>query len=169
MANSSETDLQDKVLHSEIQEFGSVALLYDIANRLDIVKIIDDVVPKRNQGTSVGMYCLIEAINRAVNPVSTKKLSDWFTSTALPIITGNRAKAFSAQNFWNNTSISKEQIDLMETNILNKILETYSIDTSQIIYDATYVNLKKMRPLISNISYLIQMCMILFNILSTKN
>lgn len=50
MVNESGKSLQDQVLYAHEVTFGSVALLYDIAMRLDIVSIIDEVVPKRNQG-----------------------------------------------------------------------------------------------------------------------
>ena len=73
MVNKSGKSLQDQVLYAHEATFGSVALLYDIAMRFDIVSIIDEVVPKRNQGASVGMYILTAAINRAVSPASTNQ------------------------------------------------------------------------------------------------
>jgi transposase len=136
-ALSYEQPLQERVLYSHVMEFGAVTLLYDLAARLGIVSIIDSVVAKRKQGASVGMYILMEAINRAVAPTSTLRLEDWFSGTTLPSLTGIKANAYTAQNFWNNTNIAEESIQEMENEILKTIFQSYDIDTSHIIYDAT--------------------------------
>jgi transposase len=134
---SAEKPLEDRVLHSEEVEFGAVALAYDIADRLGITEIIDSFLPKRKQGASIGMYILTAAINRVVNPTSKSGLSDWFADTCLPFITGCKPSLFTPQNFWNNTSISADDVDRIEEAILRKVIDTYQIDTTHIIYDAT--------------------------------
>jgi len=101
------TSLQERVLYSNASEFGAVALLYDLASRLDIIGLIDGVIHKRKQGASIGVYILTAAINRAVAPSS------------------------------NNTCISSHDINDMEDAILRKMITSYDIDTSHIIYDAT--------------------------------
>jgi transposase len=138
MAHSAMKPLQQRALYSDETDYGAVTLLYDIANRLDVTKLIDACIPKRRQGASVGMYILTEAINRAIAPSSTKGLKEWYANTYLPCLTGIRPPAFTPQNFWNNTSkILETDIETMENAILSKMLETYNIDTSHLIYDAT--------------------------------
>lgn len=132
-----ETPLQNRVLYSNEIEFGAITLLYDIACRLDIVGIIDKKLPKRKQGATIGMYILTEAINRAVAPATTVKLEEWFSNTCLPSLTGISSKAFTAQNFWNNTDIEESAIQDIEDAVLKTIIDNYEIDTSHIIYDAT--------------------------------
>ena len=132
-----EKPLADRVLYSDEAEFGAVALIYDIASRLGIVDIIDSILPKRKQGASTGAYILTAAINRATNPTSKSGISEWYSGTCLPMITGLKPSVFSHQNFWNNTCISAEELDRVEEAILERIIDTYDIDTSQIIYDAT--------------------------------
>lgn len=134
---ASEASLQDRVLYSDVSAFGDVALLYDIASRLHIRELIDRMVPKRKQGASVGTYILTAAINRATAPSSTNGLKEWFSGTCLPVLTGISPNAFTPQNFWNNTCISEADIEVMEDAILEKMIATYDIDTSHIIYDAT--------------------------------
>jgi len=134
---SAEKPLQERVLYSDEADFGAVALIYDIAKRLGITDIIDSILPKRKQGASVGAYILTAAINRATNPKSKYGLAEWYSGTCLPMITSLKPSAFSPQNFWNNTCISAEDIDRVEEAVLEKIVDTYDIDTSQIIYDAT--------------------------------
>ena len=134
---SAEKPLADRVLYSDEAEFGAVMLLYDIANRLGITTIIDSILTKREQGASVGMYILTASINRAVSPSSKSGLSEWYADTCLPYITGLKPSVFTSQNFWNNTCISAEEVGQVEELILRKVLDTYQIDTTRIIYDAT--------------------------------
>ena len=44
---------------------------------------------------------------------------------------------FTSQNFWNNTCITADEIDKIEEVIIKKVVSTYQIDTTHIIYDAT--------------------------------
>jgi transposase len=134
---SAEKPLERRVLHSEESAFGATMLIYDIASRLGISEIIDGVLPKRKQGVSVGAYILTAAINRATDPTSKSGLSEWYANTCLPFAIGYRPSAFTPQNFWNNTCISAENVDCMEDAILKKVVDTYNIDTTHIIYDAT--------------------------------
>ena len=137
MALESGKSLQDQVLYAHEVQFGSVALIYDIAMRLGMVDIIDEVIPKRKQGASVGMYILTAAINRAVAPTSKRGLKEWYEHTSLPFMTGLKPSLFTAQNFWNNTDITIEQIRQIEDKILERALITFDIDLSSVIYDAT--------------------------------
>ena len=132
-----EKPLADRVLYSDEADFGAVALLHDIAQRLGITETIDSFVPKRKQGASVGAYILTAAINRATNPTSKSGLAEWYANTCLPAITGIKPSAFTPQSFWNNTCIPAETIDRIDEAILRDVIDAYDIDTSWIIYDAT--------------------------------
>jgi hypothetical protein len=61
-AQGDENALQKRVLYSSVYDYGMVALLYDLAIRLDFVAIIDSFTPKPRQGASVGIYMVIEPI-----------------------------------------------------------------------------------------------------------
>jgi transposase len=134
---SAKSSLQERVLYSDVSEFGAVTLLYDIASRLEITNIIDRIVPKRKQGASIGSYILTAAINRATAPSSTNGLKQWYSSTILPSLTGLKPQVFSPQNFWNNTCITEEEINCIEDAVLSRMISDYDIDTSHIIYDAS--------------------------------
>jgi len=136
-AVSTEQSLERRALYSDIAEFGAVSLIFDIATRLGITEIIDSIVPKRKQGASAGVYILTASINRATAPSSKSGLSEWYANTCLPFVTGHKPAVFTPQNFWNNTCISAENVDRIEEAILKKIVDTYNIDTTHIIYDAT--------------------------------
>ena len=137
MAMDTGKSIQNQVLYAHEVQFCSVALLYDIATRLGVVDMVDAVVPKRKQGASVGMYILTAAINRAVAPTSKRGLKEWFEGTSLPYITGLKSSLFTAQNFWNNTDISADQLRKIEDNLLEKEKEVFGVDLNNLIYDAT--------------------------------
>jgi transposase len=137
MIHLAEKPVQERVLYSDEAEFGAVLLLYDLAERLGIVDIVDCIIPKRKQGASVGAYILTAAINRAVSPTAKSGLSEWYSNTCLPLVTGLTPAMFTAQNFWNNTCISLSELDQIEEVVLRKMVKTYQIDMSHIIYDAT--------------------------------
>ena len=137
MASDNGKSIQDQVLYAHEVQFGSVALLYEIAAKLKVVDIIDSVVPKRNQGASVGMYILTAAINRAVSPTSKSGLKEWYEKTSLPYITGLKPSLFTVQNFWNNTDITIDQLRTIEDKFLEKAKEVFHVDLDSLIYDAT--------------------------------
>jgi transposase len=134
---SAESSLQDRILYSDESDFAAPVLLFDIASRIGIVGMIDELIPKRKQGASTGMYILTATINRAVAPSATSGLEKWYSGTCLPLLTGIKPSAFTPQNFWNNTCISMKEISACEDSILKKIINSYDIDTSHLIYDAT--------------------------------
>lgn len=137
LASNTGRSIQDQVLYAHEAQFGTVALLYDFASRLGVVDIIDSIVPKRKQGASVGMYILTAAINRAVAPTSKSGLKEWYERTSLPYITGLKSSLFTAQNFWNNTNITSEQLRQIEDKLLEKQTEVFDVDLNNLIYDAT--------------------------------
>ena len=134
---AADSPLDEQVLYSDVAEFGSVMLVYDIACRLDIVSIIDSILPKRKQGASVGTYILTASINRATKPTSKSGLEEWYANTSLPMALGFSPSVFTPQNFWNNTHITEDKLDLIDEAIIKKVVDTYQIDTTHIIYDAT--------------------------------
>ena len=64
-------------LYSQSLDFGAAVALYDLAERLNLVALINRLAGKRQQGVSVGHYLLLAALNRALAPTSKSKLADW--------------------------------------------------------------------------------------------
>jgi hypothetical protein len=61
-------------LYSQSLDFGAAVALYDLAERLNLVALINRIAGKRQQGVSVGHYLLLAALNRALAPTSKSKL-----------------------------------------------------------------------------------------------
>jgi len=64
-----------------VEEFGALAALWSIAERLDLVGMIDRVGPKRAQGVSIGYYLVLAALNRVVAPRSKAQIGAWYDKT----------------------------------------------------------------------------------------
>jgi len=63
------------------REFGLTAALLSIADKIGFVKLVDDVIVKRNQGATIGQYMLVAAFNRCSSPTSKSKIGEWYDWT----------------------------------------------------------------------------------------
>lgn len=121
-----------------ISEFGSVAALLGIAERLGLVDLINSSVSKRVQGLSVGHYMLIAALNRCVAPCSKQRLGDWFESTPLVRLTPARKSQLSSKRFWDNMGhVSRETINAVENALATRVVEEFRVDPHGLLFDAT--------------------------------
>jgi len=132
--NSSIPDVKEAV----ISEFGAVAALFDIAKRMDLVEIINQNVPKRNQGLSVGHYMLIAALNRCVSPKSKSKIGDWFLNTPLRRLTPATKSQLTSKRFWDNMKyLDQDSIDTIELALSEHLIKRFKVDTRCLLFDAT--------------------------------
>lgn len=128
----------DTPKYSVVLEFGAVMALYDVAKRLGVVELINQVAPKRAQGLSIGEYMLIAAINRAVDPTSKSKVAPWFAKTFLDRVIPAKAQHLSSQRFWDHmNALSEQAIREFEDVFTRKIVQTYGLSLDCLIYDAT--------------------------------
>ena len=135
MQSSSELDTPK---HSVVLEFGAVIALYDLAKRLGVVDLINQVAPKRAQGLSVGEYMLVAAINRAVNPTSKSKLASWFAKTSLDRFIPAKSQHLTSQRFWDHMgALSEQAIEKFEDVFTRKVVQDYGLSLDCLIYDAT--------------------------------
>lgn len=121
-----------------VTEFGAVAALYDLAKQLDLVALIDRHVPKRGGGPSVGTYLLVAILNRCVAPCSKAGIAEWFQETALRRLISIEARQLSSQRFWDNMDrVSPEAVAAIERVVVQRMVEAFAIDLSQVLFDAT--------------------------------
>jgi transposase len=125
-------------LYSSVLDFGAAAALYDVAERLDIINIIDGIAAKRKQGLSVGTYLLIAAINRAVNPTSKSDIGKWYEKTILSSLIPASGKQLCCQRFWDNMcKWTDDDIQKFEEIFIPSIIKRYHLSTKCLVYDAT--------------------------------
>jgi transposase len=133
-------------IETEVAAFGDAAALFDIAQRLDLVPLLDSILPaKRHQGLSVGQYLLLAAINRAVSPTSKLQFTDWYRQTALTRLLPADPAALSSQGFWNHMDlVTADHVLECEKQITQRLIQRFQLDLRALIYDGTnfftYIN-----------------------------
>ena len=133
-------------LETEVAAFADTAALFDIAQRLDLLPLLDSILPaKRHQGHSVGQYLLLAAINRAVSPTSKLQFADWYRETVLTRLLPADPAALSSQNFWNHMDlVAAEHILECEKQITQRLIQRFQLDLRALVYDGTnfftYIN-----------------------------
>lgn len=120
------------------RDFGLVAAIFDIAQRLQFVEMVDGVVPKRLQGATVGQYMLIAALNRCVSPTSKNQIGEWYEETVLPRLINVESQLFTSQRFWDNMDLmTTEDIVELQIQLAKKVIETFGVDLRVLLFDAT--------------------------------
>jgi transposase len=130
---------------AEIANLGDVAALYDQAEKIGLVECIDALVPKRDQGLSVGQYMLLAAINRAACPTSKAQLADWYRRTVLTRLIPASAEQLSSQAFWQHMDkIGEKDIEAIEQEMSRRLVERLQLNLRTLVYDGTnffsYIN-----------------------------
>ncbi|MCX7049668.1 MAG: IS1634 family transposase [Candidatus Sumerlaeota bacterium] len=121
-----------------IYQTGGVAALARIAQRLGLTEIINAVVPKREQGPSVGEYILLAALNRAIEPCSKLAMGAWYEETVLRRLWGYGAEAFSSQRFWDHMDrIEESHIVQIQERVLASVKTNFGLDSGLLLYDTT--------------------------------
>jgi transposase len=133
-------------LETEVSAFGDVAALFDVAQRLDLVPLLDSILPaKRRQGLSSGQYLLLASINRAVSPTSKLQFADWYRQTTLTRLLPADPAWLSSQNFWNHMDrITPEHVLEFEKQMAQRLVDRFQLDLRALVYDGTnffsYIN-----------------------------
>lgn len=118
--------------------FGDVATLYEIADQLGIVELINSAVDKKVADVSVGEYFLIAAINRACHATSKNGIAHWYKRTALQDIMKIHSKKLTSQNFWDAMDFVEEShiLDIEET-IWKNLYQKWNVNLDLLMYDTT--------------------------------
>jgi transposase len=146
VASSEASRQPPQPLETDVAAFADVAALFDIAQRLELVPLLDSILPaKRHQGLSVGQYLLLAAINRAVAPSSKLQFADWYQQTVLTRLLPADPAWLSSQHFWNHMDlVSAEHILQFEKQMAQRLIERFQLDLRALVYDGTnfftYIN-----------------------------
>ena len=125
-------------LRAQVRSWGGVAALYDLAQQLQLVELIDGIAPKRQQGPSLGQYLLVAAINRCLAPTSKLQMPAWLRSTPLPGWFGWSAQRFSSQRFWDNMELlTEDKLEAMSQALSRRVIDTFHLDLSSLVFDCT--------------------------------
>lgn len=127
-----------KMLYKSMN-FGRSAALWQVAQKIGLVEIIDKVAGKhRDQNLSLGEYMLINIINRCISPTSKSQLSSWFSRDYFSLIFSIQPEILNAQTYWNHFQLlDEEKIAEIELELTKKVLQHYSLDLSGLLFDPT--------------------------------
>lgn len=123
---------------ARVMEFGGVAALYDVAQQLGVVALIDQRVPKRRQGPTVGQYILVAALNRCLAPTSKLQMPVWLRTTPLPRWLGWPPDAFSSQRFWDHMELLDEPaLAALSEAFARRVVDAFHVDVASLVFDCT--------------------------------
>lgn len=122
-----------------ICEFGASAAVWDMAQAIDLLAILDRHLPKRgSQAPSVGQYILIAALNRCIAPCSKALISDWYQKTALRRLLPLSSGQLTSQRFWDNMQrVGQKQIVAIERDLARNTVSRFGLDLHCLLFDAT--------------------------------
>ena len=136
----------EKAIEVEVKQFGTVVSLWQQAQELELVKIIDTIVPqKSHREISIGTFLTVGAINRAICPTSKNGIGSWMKKTVLPRLIEEEASAFDSQSFWDAMEqVEPEHIAAIEESLWKVTLQHYNVISDTLFYDnsnfATYID-----------------------------
>lgn len=142
-------------IKTETIEFGLIAALLHVAEKLKLVNIINQATNKREQGFSVGDHFLFAALNRCVQPTSKRQLKEWIDSTILQKIHSNIKVNLDSRAYWTHFRyLSDEIIELIENKLVHAIRDTFGVQLNELSFDPTnfftYINPRKPNQTLTN-------------------
>jgi len=126
-------------LYAEVFQWGLPEALWKECSLADVVRHIDKLCPKRDQGLTTGQYIAIAAINRAMSPASKRSMWDWFSRTILLRHIPQASKeALASQRFWDHMDRIEPDVSLsIWKDILTGVAAREGVDLSAVSYDGT--------------------------------
>jgi len=123
---------------AEVFEYGACCALYSLARELDVVGTIDRLIPKREQGLSVGQYILLAALNRAIAPTSKRQIGEWYQGTSLYRFIPAKTAQLRSQRFWDHMGrLDADKIRDIEAEITSRMVDMFQLDLRCLIYDTS--------------------------------
>ena len=119
--------------------YGAVYALWKMAEKHNIIKLIDDVLPKQTRnGLSRGKSLVLAAIYRAIYPGSKNKFHQKISATSLPSIAKFNAEKLTSNHFWTQMhGIDEQMIFNSEDKIAECILNYYDVKPGKLALDYT--------------------------------
>jgi transposase len=133
-------------VRSQHKRFGDLAAVWSVIERVGVVEVIDQVVPRRADATAtVGTYLALACANRIVAPCSKLGFADWWATTAGPRWVKLPAAALDHRRFWEAMDrLSEADLRTIETELGRRIVSEYGLDLSGLVLDmtnfATYID-----------------------------
>jgi transposase len=122
-----------------VLEFGAVMALYDLAQEVDLVGLLDAHVPRRvRRGPSVGQMLLLATLNRAVAAASKARMATWYARTALVGVLPLKQSQLTSQRFWDAMDrVDEAALLAVERELVARVVKRFDLSVERLFYDAT--------------------------------
>jgi transposase len=133
---------ENKVTKLKSEEFGALWLANHIDQKIDLVGLIDEVVPKTKDkgetGPSVGEYFLYAVFNRMIDACSKRALPDWYRDTAIQQIRPVAVDELNSQRYWDKWERLDEQaVAEVARRFFQKLAELEPPSSDCFLFDTT--------------------------------
>lgn len=126
-------------VRSQHKRFGDLAAVWSMIERMDVVGIIDEVVPRyANAAASVGTYIALACANRIVDPCSKLGFADWWASTAGSRWVKLDRQALDHRRFWDAMDrLGEQELRLIEGRLGRAMVTSFGLDLAGLALDMT--------------------------------
>jgi transposase len=122
----------------QVLEWGSLAAVEAIEKDIDLIGIVDEIIPKRNQGLSVGEYLYLSVMNRCIAPKSKRAMGEWFKKRALFEFRSIDLSLLNSQRYWDHfDKFTDDTIDMISKAVAEKIVKLYRLYPDWMLFDTT--------------------------------
>jgi len=120
-------------------QHGDVAAFKAVADRLNVVSLIDRHVDRSAHPLSVGHTLLLAALNRAIRPRSKRGWAGWAAQTSLArLVPGLQVDALTSQVFWDQMDcVPLPALRRIEDDLTRAVVTTLGIELDTLLYDTT--------------------------------
>jgi transposase len=124
---------------SQHKQFGDLAAVWSVLERLDVAGVVDRVVPRRaHAGASVGTYLALTTANRVVAPCSKLGFADWWAGTAGPRWVKVPDAALDHRRFWEAMDrLGEQELRVVEGELGRRMVAEFGLDLSGLVLDMT--------------------------------
>jgi transposase len=126
-------------VRSRHSRFGDLAAVWSMLEDLDVVGVIDAVVPRRaDAAASVGTYLALATANRIVDPCSKLGFADWWATTAGPRWVKVAETGLDHRRFWDAMdTLGRVDLRRIETELGRAMVTRFGLDLSGLVLDMT--------------------------------
>jgi transposase len=130
---------ESQPVRSQHKQFGDLAAVWSILQRLNLAEVVDQVVPRRSDAAaSVGTYMALATANRVVAPCSKAAFADWWTTTAGPRWVKLPDTALDHRRFWKAMDrLGEADLRTIETELGRRMVGEFGLDLSGLVLDMT--------------------------------
>jgi len=117
--------------------YGGVAALHALCQRLDLVDIVNRHSPKGG-GPALGKLLEAMVINRCLDPVSKRRVPQWYERTALPLLLELPAQRVTEDVLYHALDyFTPERVLKIEKDLHRQVKKKFGVEFARVFYDLT--------------------------------